>query len=385
VQGDRIKLTLGTSTQLSKEYKLQVFGAYGFRDHVLRVGGKGQWTIQKYPQRTILGAGYRNEIDVSNANSEETLSSSLISGLVRRPIPQKLLEITEGKLFLERWWTKGWMTRVTALHYDMLPLRNSDNNGNGLNFNYADPANPGGNLERVIASEAIIRGRYAYGEKFIDGVFGRTSLSTKYPKMMLQYTHGFKGVMGSQFNYDRLSASYNHYFNTAPLGWMRYDLRFGKTFSQGPLPYLLLEVMPGNETYMIEPNNFNTMNRFEFAADTYAAITLTQHFDGYLLNHIPLLRKLQLREVAYFKAIYGTMSAENATANKGNFVSAYAQNTARIPLRSPSVNGVPYMEAGIGIENILKVLRFDVVWRLNYHDNPEAPLIVPMAGLEFSF
>jgi hypothetical protein len=384
VQGDRFKLTLGTSLALSKEYKLQVFGAYGLRDKVFRFGGKGQWTIQKYPQRTILGAAYRNEIDVSTANSEETLSSSLLSGLVRRPIPQKLVEITEGKLFLERWWTKGWMTRVTALHYDMLPLRNYDGNGNGLNFNYQNPSDPTSNLDRVIASEVIVRGRYAYGEKFIDGVFGRTSLSTKYPKVMLQYTHGFKGVMGSQFNYDRLSVNYNHFFKTNPIGWMRYDVRIGKTFSQGPLPYLLLEVMPGNETYMIERNNFNTMNRFEFAADTYAALTLTQHFDGYLLNHIPLLRKLKLREVAYFKAIYGTMDDANKNANAGNYVSANINGNG-MPLRSPSVNGIPYMEAGFGIENILKVLRFDVVYRLNYHDNLEAPRVVPMAGLEFNF
>jgi hypothetical protein len=388
VQGDRFKLTLGTSTALSKDYRVQVFGAYGLKDQVFRYGGKAQWNIQKYPQRTVLGAGYRNEIDVTTANSEESLSASLLSGLVRRPIPQKLVEITEGKLFLERWWTKGWMTRLTLLHYDLLPLSNSDGKGNGLNFKYLNPNDPSQNLDRVIASEVIVRARYAFGEKFIDGVFGRTSLNTKYPKITLQYTHGFKGVMKSQFDYNRLNLNYNHYFNTSPLGWMRYDVRVGKTFSQGPLPYLLLEVLPGNETYMIEPNNFNTMNRYEFAADTYAAITLTQHFDGYFLNHIPLLRKLKLREVAYFKAIYGEMNAENKAANAGNYVSAIANNKNAMRLRSPNWQDGgegPFMEAGFGVENILKVLRFDVVYRLNYHDNIEAPRVVPMVGLEFNF
>ena len=84
--------------------------------------------------------------------------------------------------------------------------------------------------------------------------------------------------------------------------------------------------------------------------------------------------------MAYFKAIYGTMSPENASANRFNFVNKYGT-----PLRAPSVNGVPFMEAGAGIENIFKFVRIDVLWRLNYHDNPEAPYIVPMVGLDFSF
>jgi len=30
----------------------------------------------------------------------------------------------------------------------------------------------------------------------------------------------------------------------------------------------------------------------------------------------------------------------------------------------------PYMEVGVGVENILKVLRFDYVWRLTYRNLP---------------
>ena len=31
---------------------------------------------------------------------------------------------------------------------------------------------------------------------------------------------------------------------------------------------------------------------------------------------------------------------------------------------------MPYMEAGVGIENIFKFLRLDYVWRLTYRDHP---------------
>ena len=194
----------------------------------------------------------------------------------------------------------------------------------------------------------------------------------------MQYAHSASGVINSQYSYDRLTLGLDHWFPTNPLGWTQYQVRAGKVFG-APLPYLLLEVIPGNETYMIEQNNFNTMNRFEFAADAYASLRVTQHFEGFFLNHIPLLRKLQLREVAYFRAIMGSMSTENQYANRNN----YADAAATVRVRAP--DKVPFMEAGVGIENIFKFFRVDCVWRLNYHDNPEAPLVVPMLGIDFHF
>ncbi len=383
IQGDRIKLSLETSNDFSKKLWVQVFGAYGFKDQKPRFGGTFQYNLQKYPMRTVIGGGYRDEVDVTTANSEETLAASLLSGLVRRPLPQKLTGIKEGKMFLERWWTKGWMTRLTFLHYTATPFANSDGQGGGLNFNYIPPGGTAADaIDKFAASEVILRARYALGERFIDGVFNRLTVGkTKYPRVGMTYTHGFKGVMGSNFGYDRISLDLDHWFQTNPLGWTRYQAKVGKTF--GTLPYLLLEVMPGNETYMIERNNFNAMNRFEFAADTYAQLAVTHHFEGFFLNHIPLIRKLKWREIAYFKGVYGTMSSENQAANGNTQI-----NTFGTKLLAPSVNNVPYMEAGFGIENILKFIRVDCVWRLNYFDNPEAPkagVPIPMVGLDFNF
>lgn len=40
----------------------------------------------------------------------------------------------------------------------------------------------------------------------------------------------------------------------------------------------------------------------------------------------------------------------------------------------------PYVEAGVGIENILKVLRVDYVWRLTYRNLPN----IDKSGLRIS-
>jgi len=39
----------------------------------------------------------------------------------------------------------------------------------------------------------------------------------------------------------------------------------------------------------------------------------------------------------------------------------------------------PYMEIGVGVENILRILSLQYVWRLNYRDNPNAD----KSGLRF--
>ncbi len=92
-----------------------------------------------------------------------------------------------------------------------------------------------------------------------------------------------------------------------------------------------------------------------------------------------MLRKLDFRALAHFRGIWGTLTAENLAAN--------ALNTSdvggTIPFRSPFP--VPYMEAGVGIENILKVFHIQAIWRLNYLDNPEAFNFMLQGGVYFAF
>ncbi len=53
------------------------------------------------------------------------------------------------------------------------------------------------------------------------------------------------------------------------------------------------------------------MNYYEFVADEYASVHLEHHFNGRLFSRVPLLRKLNWREIIGVKAVYGTVSDEN--------------------------------------------------------------------------
>ena len=134
----------------------------------------------------------------------------------------------------------------------------------------------------------------------------------------------------------------------------------------------MLQLHPGNETYAFDEYAFNMMNYYEFVSDQYLSVDLEHHFEGFFLNHFPLLRKLKWREVASFKALYGTLRDEN-------------RDILLFPNPLDDLSNKPYIETGVGIENIGKILRIDALWRLSYLDNPNIPKFGIRAQLQLTF
>ena len=328
-----------------------------------------------------IGGGYLKDISLNSQSSEDFQSGDLFSGSFRRDIPQKLIDVEESKLFFERYWQNGWSNRMTLLHREMDPYGGILPNGGGFNYAFLDNPNDLARPDTTISTtEFIFKLRYAYKESFLDGRFERISAGTKYPIITLQYALGVNGLLGGDYTYHKLDLSYRHYIYLNPMGWLAYRFKAGKVF--GTVPFLLMEVHPGNESFFMSRGIFNTMNRYEFASDTYFRFLLEHHFDGFFLNHVPLLRKLNLRTVATLKGVLGSISKQNRDANQLNAFSLELSDTYT-GFRSP--NKHPFLEAGIGIENLLKVIRIDALWRLNYLDNPEASHFAIRMGFSFFF
>lgn len=379
VEGKRFRMGINTRPEWSKIYYLGGYLAYGTRDERLKYGADLKWNINTH-LRTQLGVSYRKDISLNSESSESFQESNFFTGLFRRPILQKLIAVEEGKIYYEKFWNQSLSNRFVLLHRNLDPYGGIFEDGRGFNFGYLpDPENPSRIDTTISTTEFIIRTRFAPGERFLESYFNRTSLGSPRPIIELQYAVGFQ-AFGSDYNYHKLALSYQHYFYINPLGWLSYKAKIGKTF--GTLPFLLLDVHPGNEGLFYDGNAFNTMNRYEFASDTYASLMLEHHFEGLLLNKIPLLRKLQFREVATLKAVVGYMSDANKQANQLNAFQVSEENTYT-GFVTPSTK--PYLEAGIGIENILKIFRIETLWRLNYLDNPQAKRFNLRLGVNFYF
>jgi len=174
-------------------------------------------------------------------------------------------------------------------------------------------------------------------------------LGSPYPIVEVKYTKGISGVLNSSYNYSKLSGNIHNYKKIPPLGSIYFNLFGGKTF--GTLPYLFLDVAPGNEIYYYNEYAFNLMNKFEYIHDKYAGINFEHNFGNGLFRFIPLTRKLKFRQFWTAKALWGSLSDKNYQLNRAS------------GLNFQSLNGKTYLELGTGIDNIFKVLRFDLIYR----------------------
>jgi len=223
--------------------------------------------------------------------------------------------------------------------------------------------------------------RYAPNEEFYQGKIYRIPIHTKYPVFNIDYAVGLKNVFGGEYSYQTLHARIDKRVYLSQLGYSDMFVEGGKIFGQ--VPYPLLTIVRANQTYAYDLYSYNLMNFLEFVGDRYASINIDQHFMGFFFNRVPLFKKLKLREVASFKAIYGGVSDENnPTLHPSLYQFPVTETNEHItyPLGS-----TPYIEGSVGIENIFKFMRVDLVRRFTYLDHPDVSKYGIRARVKFDF
>jgi hypothetical protein len=362
VEGHRFRFGGRTSSNFSTNLILDGYVAYGTLDEKVKYGGGFQYYLSKKP-RISIGGSYKNDVELIGASQNAFKQDNILASVLRRIPFTKLTAVVQEKVFYERDWWPGFSSRVSFTHRRFAPRGT-------LNYDYyRHPDLQTDVTNHIRTSDIAFYTRFAYKEKFLEGKRNRISLGTKFPILQMEYVVGIKGLIGSNFNYQKIKFRIEQKVRLSPIGYLWLYAEAGRTF--GILPYPLLEVHSGNETYTLDKFAFNLMNYYEFISDKYASMQVTHHFNGFFLDKIPLMRKLKWREVATFNGIIGGMSAanRNINVNKNSFYTLEK----------------PYMEAGLGIENIFKLIRVDAVWRLTHHDHPNTAVFGIRANLQILF
>jgi len=362
LEGSRIRIGGRTSNDFSTRIMLDGYVAYGFLDQRLKYGGGFMYMADKNPRR-VVGGSFKYDVEQLGQSQDAFREDFLLAGLFRRNPSDKLSMVEEYTGYYEHEWFTGFsntflMTQRSVWSTGRAPFAMDCEGGDCLTYSDA-----------LLTTELTLKTRFAYKESYISGEFERVSLGAKYPILEVNYTYGPPGILGSQFEFHRLQFGVKHWFNIMSLGWSKYSIETGKIW--GNLPYPLLKIHPGNESYWFDESAFNLMNYYEFVSDQYFSFYYTHHFVGFFLNKIPLMRKLKWREVAQIKGVVGNVRKDNLE------YSAFPDGTYTI--------GKPYFEAGLGVENIFRFLRVDAVWRLSYLDHPDIAKFGLMVSMRFDF
>ncbi|MCW3117797.1 MAG: carboxypeptidase-like regulatory protein, partial [Chitinophagaceae bacterium] len=275
-EGFRLRWDLGTNKYFSKKWWLHAYAAYGFGDHRMKHKMEVLYLLNKNP-RSSLSFSYKKDIDYGQAYYDEISQDNIFALAIRKSgVPIKFLMVDEKKIDFYKETKSGISVQLTGLHKTFEPLKN-------LPPKEIFSASLG--TSDLATAEIALKIRYAFLEKFLESTFNRISLGSPYPIIELKYTKGIAGLFNSQFDYSKISAGISHYKKIAPFGAIYYNVFAGKTF--GTLPYMLLDIAPGNEVYLYNKYAFNLMNRYEFVHDRYAGINFEHNIGSGLFRIIP--------------------------------------------------------------------------------------------------
>jgi hypothetical protein len=359
-EGLRLRFDLGTNKKFDKRWWWHWYLAYGFNDRKLKGKAELFYLPKKHPRRYWY-ASYTNDLDYGQNYYGEVSSDNVFALAIRKQnVPMKFIKVDEKRFEYFNEHRFGLSELVAVTHKAYTPLRNIPSKDSFPSYAGRSP---------MTTFEVSLRLRFAYLEKFLETNFFRTSLGSPYPIGELFISRGIAGISRSNYSYTKLSGSVSDYIKVPPLGNISFQVYAGKTF--GTLPYVMLDIAPGNELYYYNKYAFNMMNRYEFIHDQFAGINFEHNVGNGIFRLFP---KLKFRQFWTFKTLWGSLSEANKALNfkQGNSFK--------------TLDGKTYMEIGTGVDNILRVFRVDFIWRVLPNSLPSnGTSVTPKFGVFGSF
>ena len=366
VEGIRLRVGGRTYFGPNDAWRLQGYTAYGFDDDKFKYGLSGKWMVDK-KKRIILSAGNRRDIEQIGASlttTNDVLGRSFASSsLFSSGSNGKLTNINLSNVAIEIEPVKN-LTFQTGFSYRTLQSASSI-----FSLDYFTDAARTITKSDVKQSEINFQIEYTPNRKTIGYGVERSVVDSPYSRFFLNYSQGFKGLLDSDFQYEKIQLYYKQPIIIGPLGRSNVIVELGKTF--GTIPLGLMNVIPGNQTYFSIENTFSNLNFYEFVTDQYATLQWEHNFGGRLFARIPFMRKLNWREIIGARTVYGTISDANRAINASGLTYVAPEKA--------------YWEYSAGIGNIFKVFRLDFAWRGNYLNNPDAQNFTVKGSFGFYF
>ncbi|MDE5789840.1 MAG: carboxypeptidase-like regulatory domain-containing protein [Muribaculaceae bacterium] len=371
VEGLRLKAGGMTTSSFSDRFFLRGYGAYGFKDHKWKYKGELEYSFIKkklhsreFPMNGIR-ATYQYDTDQIGVRYLYSNPDNVILSIRRK----------RNDLIIYK--------RLIQLEYN-LELRNNLSFNLGYRHERSESTGwvafrngYGESFGKYNMGTFFATIRFAPGEKFVQTTSSRLPVNMDAPIFSISHEYGPKRLFGADFVMNKTEASFMKRFWFSAFGYANVLIKGGKIWSQVPFPSLLWQ--NSNLSYTIQRESFALLNPMEFAMDQYASWDLEYFVNGALFNRIPLIKKAKLREIVSFKGFFGGLTKRNNPE--------YNKNLYLFPTESHTMvmGKKPYMEIGVGIDNIFTLFRIDYVWRLTYRDNPDIDKRGVRISLHLSF
>ena len=355
LEGLRLRLGGMTNVNLSRHLFARGYVAYGFRDEKFKYMGSLEYSFipkksldQEFPIHS-LRLTHRYDVDKLAQHYLYTNQDNMFLTL-RRHKDVRMQYLRTTRLEYRHEWYNHFSIALGIEH-------NIHEATQYVPFVYSD----GTARQRYTQAGFTAQLRFAPGETFYQTRSYRIPINMDAPIMTLTQTYMPKGFMGSLHEINKTELGLQKRFWFSAFGYADVILRGEKVWSQVAYPDLLMPNV--NLSYTIQPESYALMKPMEFINDQALSWDLTYWGNGILMNRLPLIKKLRLREVLSLRGIWGSLSDKNNPA-ADDAVFLFPADALCQPMGDK-----PYMEAGVGLDNIFTILRVDYVWRLTYRDH----------------
>ena len=355
LEGVRLRLGGMTTVNLSRHWFARGYVAYGFRDKKFKYMGSLEYSFapkkamdQEFPIHS-LRLTHRYDVDKLAQHYLYTNQDNVFLTL-RRHKDVRMQYLRTTRLEYRHEWYNHFSIALGIEH-------NVHEATRYVPFMTVDSAFH----QRYSQAGFTAQLRFAPGETFYQARSYRIPINMDAPIITLTQTYMPKGFLGSRYEVNKTELALQKRFWFSAFGYADVIVKGEKVWSRVAYPDLLLPNV--NLSYTVQPESYALMKPMEFINDQALSWDLTYWGNGVLMNRLPLIKKLRLREVFTLRGLWGSLSDKNNPA-LNNDLYLFPADVLCQPM-----NGKPYMEAGVGLDNILTILRVDYVWRLNYRDH----------------
>lgn len=371
LEGVRLRVGGMSTVNLSRHWFTRAYAAYGCGDKTFKYSGQLEYSFNEkksldheFPINAIRLL-HRYDVDKLGQQYLYTNADNVFLALKRQK-DDKMLYLRKTELEY----------KYENLHHFSFSVafeHNIHEDSKFLNFAYPD----GSMRHRYTEAGFKVNVRFAPGEKFYQTRMFRIPINMDAPIVSLSHTYMPKGFMGSLFEINKTELGLQKRFWFSAFGYTDIIVKGAKLWSKASYPDLLLP--NANLSYTIQPESYALMNAMEFVNDQYLSWDVTYWGNGILMNRLPLIKKLKLREVISMRGLWGSLSDKNNPAASAD-VFAFPEGAM-----CQAMGRTPYMEMGVGLDNILTFLRVDYVWRLTYRHTPGVDRNGVRIQLHFTF
>ena len=365
LEGLRLRMGGMTTVNLSRHWFARGYLAYGTRDEKFKYMGSLEYSFtpkkamdQEFPIHS-LRLTHRYDVDKLAQHYLYTNQDNVFLTLKRhKDVRMQYLRTT--RLEYRHEWYNHFSITLGLEH-------NIHEATQYVPFMYCDNTT----RNRYTQAGFTLQLRFAPGETFYQARSYRIPINMDAPIITLNQTYMPKGFMGSLHEVNKTELGLQKRFWFSAFGYADVIIKGEKVWSQVAYPDLLMPNV--NLSYTIQPESYALMKPMEFINDQALSWDVTYWGNGILMNRLPLIKRLCLREVISLRGIWGSLSDKNNpnAVETQNLVSPSTSALFMFPSDAPCqpMGNKPYMEAGVGLDNILTILRVDYVWRITYREH----------------